>query len=76
MQKFTFNSPKITKAAVIFPDVYSQHNSLDSQYRLQEACGLAYAINLEVVYHRARQTAITLELTDIIGGANAANGGN
>ena len=31
---------------------------------------------LELVYNRARQTAITLELTDIIGGANAANGGN
>ncbi len=31
---------------------------------------------LEVIYNRARQAAITLELTDIIGGANAANGGN
>ena len=31
---------------------------------------------LEIRYNRARQTAITLELTDIIGGANAANGGN
>lgn len=31
---------------------------------------------LEIVYNRARQAAITLELTDIIGGANAANGGN
>ena len=31
---------------------------------------------LEVKYNRARQAAITLELTDIIGGANAANGGN
>ena len=31
---------------------------------------------LDVIYNRARQTAITLELTDIIGGANAANGGN
>jgi F-type H+-transporting ATPase subunit gamma len=31
---------------------------------------------LDVIYKRARQTAITLELTDIIGGANAANGGN
>lgn len=31
---------------------------------------------LELKYNRARQTAITLELTDIIGGANAANGGN
>lgn len=31
---------------------------------------------LEIVYNKARQTAITLELTDIIGGANAANGGN
>lgn len=59
MQKFTFNRPKITKAAVIFPDVYSQHNSIDSQYRLQEASGLAYAINLEVVYQdiiKIRQT--------------------
>ncbi len=32
--------------------------------------------NLEIKYNRARQTAITLELTDIIGGANAASGGN
>lgn len=31
---------------------------------------------LELIYNRARQAAITLELTDIIGGANAANGGN
>ncbi len=31
---------------------------------------------LEIIYNRARQAAITLELTDIIGGANAANGGN
>ena len=31
---------------------------------------------LEIKYNRARQAAITLELTDIIGGANAANGGN
>ena len=31
---------------------------------------------LEVKYNIARQAAITLELTDIIGGANAANGGN
>lgn len=31
---------------------------------------------LELRYNRARQAAITLELTDIIGGANAANGGN
>ena len=31
---------------------------------------------LEIVYNRARQASITLELTDIIGGANAANGGN
>lgn len=31
---------------------------------------------LELRYNRARQSAITLELTDIIGGANAANGGN
>lgn len=31
---------------------------------------------LELKYNRARQSAITLELTDIIGGANAANGGN
>lgn len=31
---------------------------------------------LEIMYNKARQAAITLELTDIIGGANAANGGN
>lgn len=28
---------------------------------------------LELIYNRARQAAITLELTDIIGGANAAS---
>ena len=31
---------------------------------------------LEIQYNRARQAAITLELTDIIGGSNAINGGN
>ena len=31
---------------------------------------------LEIAYNRARQQAITLELTDIIGGSNAINGGN
>lgn len=31
---------------------------------------------LELHYNRARQQAITLELTDIIGGAASANGGN
>ena len=31
---------------------------------------------LEIQYNRARQQAITLELTDIIGGSNAINGGN
>lgn len=30
---------------------------------------------LELAYNRARQSAITLELTDIIGGSNAINGG-
>lgn len=30
---------------------------------------------LELAYNRARQAAITLELTDIIGGSNAINGG-
>ena len=29
--------------------------------------------SLELMYNRARQAAITLELTDIIGGANATN---
>ena len=29
--------------------------------------------SLELMYNRARQSAITLELTDIIGGANATN---
>ncbi len=32
--------------------------------------------HLELAYNRARQQAITLELTDIIGGSNAINGGN
>lgn len=29
--------------------------------------------NLELLYNRARQIAITLELTDIIGGASVVN---
>lgn len=32
--------------------------------------------SLELMYNRARQSAITLELTDIISGANATSGGN
>lgn len=45
-----FNQDRKTKAAVIFPDVLSRPVQVSGESRLEEACGLALAINLEVVY--------------------------
>ena len=44
------NKKSLTKAAVIFPEVSGQYISLSSEARLEEICGLALAINLDVVY--------------------------
>lgn len=38
------------KAAVVFPDIFGQKTALSAEARLEEACGLALAINLDVVY--------------------------
>ena len=50
MPKFDFNQPSLTKAAVIFPDIYGRELSLSPHDRLDEAIRLAQAINLDVVY--------------------------
>ena len=38
------------KAAIVFPDIFGQKTALSAESRLEEACGLALAINLDVVY--------------------------
>ncbi len=43
------NKPSI-KAGIIFPDILGQKISLSAESRLEEAAGLALAINLEVCY--------------------------
>ena len=45
-----FNQNQRTKAGVIFPDVASHPLRVSPQSRLEEAIGLALAINLDVVY--------------------------
>ncbi len=45
-----FNKNKKTLAAVVFPDVGTAPLSVSAESRLEEAVGLAAAINLEVVY--------------------------
>lgn len=50
MPAIEFSSNKQIQAAVIFPDVLSQKAGLLPEARLEEACGLASAINLNVVY--------------------------
>ena len=45
-----FNQNQRTKAGVIFPDVASHPLRISPQSRLEEAIGLALAINLDVVY--------------------------
>ena len=38
------------KAAVVFPDIFGQKIALSAEARLEEACGLALAITLDVIY--------------------------
>ena len=45
-----FNTNPITKTAVIFPDIADAYLSVSAESRLNEAVGLALAINLDVVY--------------------------
>ena len=45
-----FDSHPQTKAAVIFPEIAEQYLNVSAEARLQEAVGLALAINLDVVY--------------------------
>lgn len=50
MTEFQVNTPVQAKAGVIFPNLSKSEIRLSPQARLEEACGLALAINLEVVY--------------------------
>lgn len=45
-----FNSRPQIKAAVLFPEIAEQYLSISGEARLTEACGLALAINLDVVH--------------------------
>ncbi len=45
-----FNRKDKVKTAVVFPDIVGQRVALSAEARLEEAVGLAAAINLEVVY--------------------------
>ena len=50
MPFITFDTSHRVKAAVIFPEIFGQKIALAPEARLEEACGLALAINLDVVY--------------------------
>ena len=50
MSTFEFNSPDQIKAAVIFPDITDRYLNTSPESRLNEAVGLALAINLDIVY--------------------------
>lgn len=50
MPLIELNKNKQTNAAVIFPEVAANPLNISSESRLQEAVGLALAINLKVVY--------------------------
>ena len=50
MSTFEFNSPEQIKAAVIFPDITDRYLNTSPESRLNEAVGLALAINLDIVY--------------------------
>ena len=50
MTDFQVNTPPKANACVIFPNVVRSEVRLSPQARLEEACGLALAINLNVVY--------------------------
>ncbi|MBQ6817783.1 MAG: F0F1 ATP synthase subunit gamma, partial [Bacilli bacterium] len=51
----------------------SEHASRMTAMRSATDNASAIISELELMYNRARQAAITLELTDIIGGANATS---
>lgn len=50
MTDFQINTPVRAKAGVIFPNLSKSEIRLSPLARLEEACGLALAINLDVVY--------------------------
>lgn len=50
MSEFEFEKDKAVRVGVIFPDVAGRELSLNPASRMEEACGLAIAINLEVAY--------------------------
>ena len=50
MSFIEFDKKEPVKAAVIFPDIWGLKLALSSEARLEEAVGLAAAINLDVVY--------------------------
>ena len=50
MPFITFDTSHRVKTAVIFPEIFGQKIALAPEARLEEACGLALAINLDVVY--------------------------
>lgn len=50
MSIIELNKNKKIRAAVIFPDVIASRLNVSAEARLEEACGLALAINLDVVY--------------------------
>lgn len=50
MSEFEFEQRQLTRTAVIFPDVAGRKVSLLPQARLEEACGLARAIDLDIIY--------------------------
>ena len=45
-----FDTKTAVKAGVVFPEIYGQKTALSAEARLDEASGLAQAINLDVVY--------------------------
>ena len=50
MIEFQINTPVKAKAGIIFPNLNKSEIRLSPQARLEEACGLALAINLEIAY--------------------------
>lgn len=50
MSFIELNKKAQIKAAVIFPEIYGQRIALSAESRLEEAAGLALAINLDVAY--------------------------
>lgn len=58
---------------IILDSKAAEHASRMTAMRSATDNATAIISSLELMYNRARQAAITLELTDIIGGANATN---